>query len=80
MLVHVRAILIKSWWRRLIVNAVLKQFVAMLERMGITHALIVITDGKFGCVELSNMLPENTPGWTAIFKEPPPDDNRPSLH
>ena len=80
MLVHARCIQIKSRWRRFIVNAVLKRFTAMLGRMGITHALIVITDGKFGCVELSNMLPENSPGWTAIFKEPPPDDNRPSVH
>ncbi len=81
MLVLARALRTKSRVRKAFINLLLKALCHLIVGARIKHAMIVITDGQYGCVELTDSLTSTHPGWTTMFSdEPQPDSNKPVLH
>lgn len=81
MLILARALRTPSQLRRVLIGLFMKAICHLLTGAGVRYAMIVITDGQYGCVELTNAMTAGPPDWTTMYNDQSkPEVNKPILH
>ncbi len=81
MLILARALRTPSRARRVLIGWFMRAICHLLAGGGVRYAMIVITDGQYGCVELTNAMTAGPPDWTTMYNDQPtPDADKPILH
>ena len=75
MLILCRDIHFRSRVISLSINMLLSCAIWLLRRAGVAHAIIVVVNGGYGCMELSTQGQESE-GWTKIYQEDEPEPPR----
>jgi len=79
MIIRARTAMVKSRARRYAINGMLHCITRILAGIGINHAVLLIIDGKFGCMELTQSETDGGPEWATLYSDDEPE-NKPSIH